>query len=94
MKSRLVSRNITVNGHRTSMRLEEASWEAIDDICRHEGVSLNELCSAIDHRRSTSSRTSAVRAFIVTYFRQLVADGGSFKSGHVGKLIPELSVSG
>jgi len=89
-----MSRNIVVNGHRTSMRLEEAGWEAIDDICRHENISLNDLCTAIDQRRSNSSRTAAVRAFIITYFRQLVAESGILPGGHVGKLIPELSAAG
>ncbi|MDD9877942.1 MAG: ribbon-helix-helix domain-containing protein [Magnetovibrio sp.] len=91
MKSQLISRNITVNGRRTSMRLEEAAWEAIDDICAHEGVSINDLCTAIDQRRSTSSRTATVRAFIVTYFREAVAEAGGLTGGHVNTLIPDFS---
>ena len=91
MKSRLVSRNITVNGRRTSMRLEEACWEAIDQICTHEGVNLNVLCSAIDQRTRSSSRTAAVRAFIVTYFRDLAMDHGLLNAGRVMTLIPELA---
>jgi len=90
MKSRLVSRNIVVNGHRTSIRLEEASWDAIEDICRFEGVNLNTICSAIDQRRTGSSRTAAVRAFIIAYFREIVAESGRLPSGQAGKMIPEL----
>jgi len=94
MKSRLISRNIIINGRRTSMRLEEASWEAIDEICSHEGVSLNVLCSAIDQRRNSSSRTAAVRAFIVTYFRDVARENGGFPAGRVDSLIPGFSLSG
>lgn len=88
MKNRLMSRNIVVNGRRTSMRLEEAGWEAIDEICSLEGITLNELCTAIDLRNSGSSRTAAVRAFIFTYFRLLARESGHQSRGRVGKLIP------
>jgi predicted DNA-binding ribbon-helix-helix protein len=71
MSSLLVSRNIVVNGRRTSIRLERAAWDALDDICYMENVSLNQLCSLIESRRSRGSRTSAVRAYIVSYYHQL-----------------------
>ncbi len=64
MTSALVSRNITVSGRRTSMRLEPAMWDALEDICR-----LAELCSAVDSHRGASSLTAGVRVFILDYFR-------------------------
>lgn len=69
MKSTLVSKNVTINGRRTSLRLEEEIWEALADVCRMEGLTLHALCTMIDANRHGSSRTSAVRAFVVTYFR-------------------------
>ncbi len=80
MYSRLLSRNVTVNGHRTSLRLEQASWDALDDICRNEGLSMHELCSMIESTRHGSSRTSTVRAFIVTYFRTMSAEANRTES--------------
>ncbi len=38
--SSLISRNVTVAGHRTSMRLEPAMWDALGEICRREHASL------------------------------------------------------
>ena len=38
--SALVSRNVRVDGHRTSVRLEPDMWEALRDICSREGVSI------------------------------------------------------
>lgn len=67
----LESRNVTVGGRRTSMRLEPQMWDAIETIARLEGMTLNALCGAIDQRRHVGL-TSATRVFIVTYFRQLV----------------------
>ncbi|MEQ9170747.1 MAG: ribbon-helix-helix domain-containing protein [Rhodospirillales bacterium] len=69
MQSKLISRNVTVNGRRTSLRLENATWDALDQICECEKISVHELCSMIESVRFGSSRTSTVRAFIVTYFR-------------------------
>ena len=69
MANKLRIRNVTINGRRTSLRMEEVFWDGLSDICEREGKSLHELCSLVDLHRHGSSRTSAVRAFIVTYFR-------------------------
>ena len=69
MTSRLVTRNVTINGHRTSLRLQTEIWDALGEICQRENMSLNDLCSLIDERCNGNSRTSAVRAFVVTYYR-------------------------
>jgi len=81
MNSKLISRNVTVNGRRTSLRLERAAWEALDQICECENVTLHELCTTIEGVRFGSSRTSTVRAFIVTYFRMAANKGGDLKAG-------------
>jgi len=44
MVSSLISRNITVSGHRTSMRLEPEMWDALAEVCRREGASLHDVC--------------------------------------------------
>lgn len=67
--STLQLRNIVVNGHRTSMRLESAMWSAMEEIARREGRPLREIVSMIDHKRLESSLTAAVRVFCVEYFR-------------------------
>ncbi|HSK38745.1 MAG TPA: ribbon-helix-helix domain-containing protein, partial [Arenibaculum sp.] len=61
-KSTLVSRNVTVAGHRTSMRLEPEMWNALYDICRRERVSIHALCTEINERKApNSSLTAAIR---------------------------------
>jgi len=94
MKANLISKNVTINGRRTSLRLEQTSWEAMVDICQCEGMTIHELCSLIDNRRGGSSRTSAVRAFIVSYFRASVAEYGTLQKGIVATVLPELSARG
>ncbi len=82
MESRLISRNVTVDGHRTSLRLEKDVWGALDEICEREGVNVHSLCTLIEQRRSGSSRTAAVRAFILGYFREAASDAGHQSAGH------------
>jgi predicted DNA-binding ribbon-helix-helix protein len=70
--SRQVSRNVVVSGRRTSMRLESSLWEALEEIARREGGSVNDLCGRIDARRGDMSLTGAVRAALVSYYRDLL----------------------
>ena len=69
MPSTLKLRNVVVNGHRTSMRLESAMWSALEEIATREGIRVREIVSMIDYRRAESSLTAAVRVFCVEYFR-------------------------
>jgi len=82
MKSRLQSRNVTVDGHRTSLRLEQDVWEALEEICEREDMTVHEICTLIEQRRAGSSRTAAVRAFILGYFREAASDTGHVRAGH------------
>tara|TARA_B100000780_G_C20861125_1_gene342330 strand:- start:96 stop:374 length:279 start_codon:yes stop_codon:yes gene_type:complete len=86
MQSKLISRNVTVNGRRTSLRLESATWEALDQICEAEKINVHQLCTMIEGVRSGSSRTSTVRAFIVTYFR-LAASRAGLEGGIADKAL-------
>ena len=68
--SRLKSRNIVVSGRRTSVRLEPAMWDALKDIAGAEKRTVNEIVSAVaDCRTPSGSLTSAIRVFVMAYFR-------------------------
>jgi predicted DNA-binding ribbon-helix-helix protein len=91
MNNSLISRNVTVNGHRTSLRLEQVTWDALDDISEAEGLSIHEICSMIDAKRVNSSRTSAVRTFILSYFRDAALESGALTKGRSDKDIFHVS---
>jgi len=69
MSTTLQSRNILIDTHRTSMRLEPEMWEALADIARREGISVNALCKRVSNGRKQSSLTSAMRVFVLAYYR-------------------------
>jgi len=62
-------RNVRINGHRTSIRLEPTLWDAVEDICTTEGLSLDALCERVARERPGGNYTSNLRCWIVDYYR-------------------------
>jgi predicted DNA-binding ribbon-helix-helix protein len=51
------------------MRLEPELWEALEEICARERITMREVVRQIELTEHDSSRTSAVRVYIVDYYR-------------------------
>ncbi len=86
--SSLVNRNVIIGERRTSLRLEPALWDALDEACRREGMTRHELCTRIDRRGRASILTAAVRVFIVSYFKTAATEYGHADAGHGALLTP------
>ena len=69
LTSLLVTRNVNVSGRRTSVRLEPDLWAALRDIAEREDWSMPKICSDIDKTKGDAGLTSAMRIYIVNYFR-------------------------
>ncbi|MBX2834079.1 MAG: ribbon-helix-helix domain-containing protein [Micavibrio sp.] len=83
IKSTLVSKNITVNSRRTSVRLEPEMWSALNEIADRELCSIHEICTLIYLRKKeNTSLTAAIRVFIMLYFRAATTESGHAKAGH------------
>ena len=82
-KSTLVSRNITVVGRRTSVRLEPEMWTALREISRREHCKIHDICSLIHLRKNpATSLTAAIRVFLMLYYRAAATDEGHMRCGH------------
>lgn len=81
-RSTLVNRNIIAERGRTSMRLEPELWDALSEICRRERVSPSELCRRIERAGIPGGRTSAMRVWILRYFRAAATENGHMEAGH------------
>lgn len=82
-KTSLISRNITVLGHRTSIRLEPEMWKALKEISTREKCSIHDLCTVVSIRKNeNTSLTAAIRVFIMLYFRSAATEEGHMKAGH------------
>jgi predicted DNA-binding ribbon-helix-helix protein len=82
VSSQLVNRNVTANRGRTSMRLEPELWDALDEICAREHISLGEVVRRVELRGHQGGRTSAVRVYLLEYFRGAANDAGHRAIGH------------
>jgi predicted DNA-binding ribbon-helix-helix protein len=69
VSSSTINRNVIVKGRRTSIRLEVAEWEALQEICQSEQISTNQLCAYVADTRSEKAFTSGLRVFMLNYFR-------------------------
>lgn len=82
-KSGLVSRNVTIGTHRTSVRLEPAMWSGLQEIGRREHVSIHAIATVVAIRKAAgSSLTAAIRVFVMAYFRMATTEDGHNSAGH------------
>ncbi len=68
--SRPVKRSFTIEGHRTSISLEGEFWEALKAAAATEGVPVARLIASIDAVRGASGLSSAVRVWVLDYYRE------------------------
>ncbi|MBK1697121.1 ribbon-helix-helix domain-containing protein [Rhodovibrio salinarum] len=80
--STLVSRNVTLEGRRTSLRLERAMWDALEEICLREHQSMHDLCAHVDRIRAERTLTAGIRVFILEYYRRAATEDGHIGAGH------------
>jgi predicted DNA-binding ribbon-helix-helix protein len=80
--SRLINRNVVAGRGRTSMRLEPELWDALMEICEREGHDMSSLVRRVEEAGHTGGRTSAVRVYILDYFRVAATENGHSGSGH------------
>jgi predicted DNA-binding ribbon-helix-helix protein len=69
MKSLIIKRSIVVGGHKTSVSLEDAFWNALKNIASERHVPLSTLVAAIDSERRHGNLSSALRLFVLDHYR-------------------------
>jgi len=74
MKSLVVKRSIVVSGHKTSVSLEDAFWSGIKEIASGRNITLSDLVTAVDSERQQGNLSSAIRLFVLDFYRNQLAD--------------------
>jgi predicted DNA-binding ribbon-helix-helix protein len=67
--SRPVKRSFTIAGHRTSISLEAAFWDALKAVAAAEDISVARLIGRIDAGRGSAGLSSAVRVWVLQHYR-------------------------
>jgi predicted DNA-binding ribbon-helix-helix protein len=74
MKSPVIKRSIVIAGHKTSVSLEDAFWKGLKEIATLRDMTLSDLVASIDTDRRHGNLSSAIRLFVLEYYRKLIAD--------------------
>src|SRR5262245_26085196 len=69
MKSLVVKRSVVIDGHKTSVSLEDAFWHDLKNIAHTQQATLSELVARIDETREQGNLSSAIRLFVLEHFR-------------------------
>jgi predicted DNA-binding ribbon-helix-helix protein len=76
MKSLIVKRSVVIAGHKTSVSLEDAFWKSLKEIARSTSMNLSDLIAAIDSERNHTNLSSAIRLFVLNFYRGQFLDAG------------------
>ena len=75
MKSSIVKRSVVINGHKTSVSLEDAFWKNLKEIARTQQATLSKVVAEIDKTREQGNLSSAIRLFVLHQVRTNAATG-------------------
>ena len=74
MKSSVIKRSIVIAGRKTSVSLEDAFWQTFKEIAALRRMALSELAEAIDAERRSNNLSSAIRLFVLDFYRTQILD--------------------
>ncbi len=65
-------RSVTIDGHRTSISLEDAFWTELSALSHERGLSLNALVAEVDHGRiqEGTNLSSALRLHVLNELKR------------------------
>ena len=69
MKSQIVKRSVVIDGHKTSISLEDAFWSNLKAIAQAQGATVAQTVTTIDGTRTQGNLSSAVRLFVLDRVR-------------------------
>ncbi len=80
MKSTVQKRSIVISGHKTSVSLEDAFWNALKEAARANQTSVSVVIGRIDKAREHHNLSSALRLFILQYYRSRIQPPGNVRA--------------
>lgn len=69
MKPVVAKRSVVIEKHKTSVSLEDQFWSALKEIASLQQLTLSELISDIDQKRQQGNLSSALRLFVLAWYR-------------------------
>ncbi len=70
----VVQRSITFGGRKTSVTVDDAFWDGLKEIADRRQMTLADLVVEIDAQRQHSNLSSAIRLYVLEYYRSQIPD--------------------
>ena len=71
--SAVLKRSVVIAGHKTSISVEDEFWDSLKEIAGERGMTLAAMIGAIDGDRKHANLSSAVRLFVLGFYRDQLA---------------------
>ena len=68
-ESGVMKRSVVLDGHKTSVSLENEFWSALREIASREKTNVSKLVARIGHDRTNINLSSTIRVFVLNYFQ-------------------------
>jgi predicted DNA-binding ribbon-helix-helix protein len=72
MKSSVAKRSIVIAGRKTSVSLEDEFWNGLREIAGGRDTTLSDLVAIIDADRQHNNLSSAIRLFVLGFYRDQI----------------------
>ena len=70
MQSTVAKRSIVVDGHKTSVSVEDIFWISLKEVAKEEAMTISNLVGSIDAKRVAGANlSSAIRVYVLDRFR-------------------------
>jgi len=69
MKSSIVKRSVVIDGHKTSVTLEDPFWRGLKEIANDESMPVSKIVAVINKTRHEDNLSSAIRMFVLDRVR-------------------------
>ena len=69
-KSLIVIHPILIAGHKTSISVEDAFWNRLNEFAADRNMTLSDLVTTINSKRKHNNLSSAVRLFVLDHYRR------------------------
>ena len=69
MKSQVIKRAVVIDGHKTSISLEDAFWSNLKAVAQTQGATVAQTVTTINETRKQGNLSSAVRLFVLDCVR-------------------------
>ena len=73
MKSTVIKRSVVINGHKSSISLEDQFWAVLKEIAAERKLTIAKLVAVVDHDRGkVGNLSSALRLFVLSQYHDPV----------------------